>query len=60
MGYNIDVLTPANYNKVMWDGFAAVLAGTKTAEETTLDLEAAMQEAIEAGGRTRHHSVIRR
>ena len=49
MGYNIDVLTPANYNKVMWDGFAAVLAGTKTAEEQMLDLEAAMQEAIEAG-----------
>ena len=49
MGYNIDVLTPANYNKVMWDGFAAVLAGAKTAEEQMLDLEAAMQEAIEAG-----------
>ena len=49
MGYNIDVLTPANYNKVMWDGFAAVLAGAKTAEEQVADLEAAMQEAIEAG-----------
>ncbi len=49
MGYNIDVLTPANYNKVMWDGFAAVLAGAKSPEEMTLDLEAAMQEAIEAG-----------
>ncbi len=49
MGYNIDVLTPANYNKVMWDGFAGVLAGAKTAEQQMLDLEAAMQEAIEAG-----------
>ena len=49
MGYNIDVLTPDNYNKVMWDGFAAVLAGARTPEEQAAALEAAMQEAIAAG-----------
>jgi raffinose/stachyose/melibiose transport system substrate-binding protein len=49
MGYNIDVLTPDNFNKVMWDGFAAVLAGIRTPEEQAAALEAAMQEAIAAG-----------
>lgn len=49
MGYNIDVVTPDNFNKVMWDGFAAVLAGSKTPEQQAVDLEAAMQEAITKG-----------
>jgi hypothetical protein len=49
MGYNIDVLTPDNFNKVMWDGFSAVLAGSKTPEQQAADLEAAMQEAIAKG-----------
>jgi hypothetical protein len=33
----------------MWDGFAAVLAGSKTPEQQAADLEAAMQEAVEKG-----------
>jgi raffinose/stachyose/melibiose transport system substrate-binding protein len=49
MGFNIDVVTPDNFNKVMWDGFAAVLAGSKTPEQQAVDLEAAMQEAVEKG-----------
>jgi len=49
MGYNIDVLTPDNFNKVMWDGFAAVLAAAKTPEQQATDLEAAMQEAKAKG-----------
>lgn len=49
MGYNIDVLTADNFNQTMWDGFAAVLAGTRTPEEQAAALEAAMQEAIAAG-----------
>ena len=49
MGYNIDVVTPDNFNKVMWDGFAGVLAGSKTPEQQAADLEAAMQEAVEKG-----------
>ena len=49
MGYNIDVLTPDNFNKVMWDGFAAVLAGSKTPEQQAADLEAAMKVAVEKG-----------
>ena len=49
MGYNIDVLTPDNFNKVMWDGFAAVLAGSKTPEQQAADLQAAMEEAQDKG-----------
>jgi len=49
MGYNIDVLTADNFNQTMWDGFAAILAGTRTPEEMATLLEAAMQEAIAAG-----------
>ena len=49
MGYNIDVVTPDNFNKVMWDGFAAVLANSKTPEQQATDLEAAMKEAVEKG-----------
>jgi raffinose/stachyose/melibiose transport system substrate-binding protein len=49
MGYNIDVVTPDNFNKVMWDGFAAVLANSKTPEQQAIDLEAAMQEALAKG-----------
>ena len=48
-GYNIDVLTPNNFNKVMWDGFAGVLAGVKSPKEQAVDLEAAMQEALKKG-----------
>lgn len=49
MGYNIDVLTADNFNKVMWDGFAAVLANSKTPEQQATDLEAAMKEAVDKG-----------
>jgi raffinose/stachyose/melibiose transport system substrate-binding protein len=49
MGFNIDVLTPDNFNTMMFDGFQEVLAGTKTAQEQADDLENAMAEAREAG-----------
>jgi hypothetical protein len=49
MGYNIDVLTPDNFNTMMFDGFQEVLAGTKTAQQQADDLENAMAEAREAG-----------
>jgi len=49
MGYNIDVVAPDNFNQVMWDGFAGVLAGAKTPEQQAADLEAAMQEAVAKG-----------
>lgn len=49
MGYNIDVLTPENFNTMMFDGFQEVLAGIKTAKEQADDLEAAMQQAKEEG-----------
>ena len=44
MGYNIDVVTPDNFNTVMGDGFQAVLAGEKTPEQQAADLQAAMEE----------------
>ncbi len=49
MSYNIDVLTPDNFNTMMFDGFQEVLAGTKTAQQQADDLEKAMQEAKAAG-----------
>jgi raffinose/stachyose/melibiose transport system substrate-binding protein len=45
MGYNIDVLTPENFNTVMFDGFQEVLGGTKSAKQQADDLEKAMQDA---------------
>ena len=49
MGFNIDVLTPDNFNNVMFDGFQEVLNGSRSAEEQADALEAAMQEAKAAG-----------
>lgn len=43
MGYNIDVLTPSNFNTVMSDGFQAVLLGRKTPAEQAADLQAAIE-----------------
>ncbi len=49
MSYNIDVLTPDNFNTAMGDGFQEVLAGSKTAKQQADDLEKAMEEAKAAG-----------
>jgi len=49
MGFNIDVLTPDNFNTMMFDGFQEVIGGTKTAQQQADDLEAAMKDAKEAG-----------
>lgn len=49
MGFNIDVLTPDNFNTMMFDGFQEVLNGSKSPEQQANDLEAAMQEAKAAG-----------
>jgi len=40
-GYNIDVLTTAEFNQAMWDGVQAVLTGQATPEEVAANLEAA-------------------
>jgi raffinose/stachyose/melibiose transport system substrate-binding protein len=48
-GYNIDVLTPENFNNVMFDGFQEVLAGTRTAQEQADALQAAMEAAKKDG-----------
>lgn len=39
-GYNIDVLTSAEFNQAMWDGVQAVLTGQSTPEEVAANLEA--------------------
>lgn len=49
MGYNIDVLTPDNFNTMMGDGFQAVLLGEKTPEQQAADLQAAWEQAIAEG-----------
>ena len=46
LGYNIDVLVPPEFNDAMLNGFQAMLAGDKTAEEQAADMQAAWEEAI--------------
>ncbi len=47
LGYNIDVLAPTAFNDVMTNGFQAMLAGDKTAEQQAADLQAAWEEGIQ-------------
>ncbi len=44
MGYSIDILMPQAFNTVMQDGFQAVLAGERTAQEQATALQAAMTQ----------------
>jgi len=48
LGYNIDVLTPPNFNDTMLNGFQAILAGDQTAEGLAAELQAAWDEAQSA------------
>ncbi len=43
LGYNIDVLTPPEFNTVMKDGFQAVLEGTRSPQEQAEALQAAKE-----------------
>jgi raffinose/stachyose/melibiose transport system substrate-binding protein len=45
LGYNIDVLAPAEFNDVMQSGFQSILAGDKTPEQQAADLQAAWEAA---------------
>jgi len=48
-GYNIDVLTPANFNDVMSSGFQDVLNGGRTPEQQAQQLQAAWARAKKSG-----------
>ena len=48
-GYNIDVLTPQNFNEVMFSGFQEVLNGSRSAAEQVQALQAAWEEAKKKG-----------
>jgi raffinose/stachyose/melibiose transport system substrate-binding protein len=48
-GYNLDVLTPQNYNEVMFSGFQEVLNGSRTAGEQAGALQDAWAEAKKQG-----------
>jgi raffinose/stachyose/melibiose transport system substrate-binding protein len=48
-GYNIDVLTPAEFNDTMGDGFQNVLAGKLTPQALADKLQAAYQKAMANG-----------
>lgn len=48
LGYNIDVLAPPEFNDVMTNGFQAMLAGDKTAEQQAADLQAAWEQGMPA------------
>ena len=51
-GYNIDVLAPPSFNDMMTNGFQAMLAGDKTAEQQAADLQAAWEEGMGAASAT--------
>jgi raffinose/stachyose/melibiose transport system substrate-binding protein len=44
-GYNIDVLTPQNFNEVMFTGFQEVLGGDKTSGDQVKEMQAAWEES---------------
>ena len=46
LGLNIDVLAPPAFNDVMLNGFQAMLAGDKTAEQQAADMQAAWEEGM--------------
>jgi raffinose/stachyose/melibiose transport system substrate-binding protein len=48
-GYNIDVLTPQNFNEVMYSGFQDVIDGSRSASEQATMLEDAWAKAKKAG-----------
>ena len=48
-GYNIDVLTPANFNEVMFSGFQEVLNDTKSAADQAAELQAAWAKSKKQG-----------
>src|SRR5829696_4283078 len=48
-GYNIDVLAPQNFNKVMYTGFREVIDGIRSPAEQAGALQRAWAEAKEAG-----------
>ena len=48
-GYNIDVLTPQNFNEVMFTGFEEVLDGTRSPAEQSAALQDAWAEAKKQG-----------
>jgi raffinose/stachyose/melibiose transport system substrate-binding protein len=48
-GYNIDVLTPQNFNEVMFTGFQEVLNGSRSPEEQAAALQEAWATAKQQG-----------
>ncbi len=50
VGYNIDVLTPQNFNETMFTGFQEVLGGDKTAGDQVKEMQAAWQESKKKQG----------
>ena len=49
VGYHLDILTPAHFTTVMWEGLPEVAAGRRTAEEHATNMQAEMDKAIEEG-----------
>jgi raffinose/stachyose/melibiose transport system substrate-binding protein len=45
LGYNIDVLTPPEFNETMSNGFQAMISGDMTAEELAAELQATWEAA---------------
>ncbi len=49
-GYNIDVLTPPEFNEAMQNGFQAIISGDKTPEELAAELQTAWEAYVQSSG----------
>ena len=50
LGYNIDVLTPPEFNETMLNGFQAIVSGDKTPEELAAELQAVWETYVQSLG----------
>lgn len=50
LGYNIDVMTPPEFNETMLNGFQAIVSGDKTPEELAADLQAVWETYVQSLG----------
>jgi raffinose/stachyose/melibiose transport system substrate-binding protein len=46
-GYNIDVLTPPEFNEAMSNGFQAIISGDKTPEELAAELQTVWEQTLQ-------------
>jgi raffinose/stachyose/melibiose transport system substrate-binding protein len=50
LGYNIDVMTPPEFNETMLNGFQAIISGDKTPEELAAELQTVWEAYVQTLG----------